>query len=358
MSIDFPTLLDSVDDIVWKTDEDGKIEYINSAVYRLLGYKPQDMIGSAAIFSDTTLPLGKMAEVEVVNRPGKPVRMETRRDIYFGPDRKPAGYYGVCRLLESADKSSDNEVCKELHERMQESEALLSHQSRLAQMGQLLSNVAHQWKQPLAEINALLLDMDNDFYHNKLDNKRFEWFFKQFEKITSFMGETIDSFEEFMTPSDNLELFDPSQTIFKALSLIESRLEKHGVEVETSINEQCMIVGSPKEFIHVLLVILNNAVDALQSRGTEGARIDILTRRTEFNEEAIFELFIKDNAGGIEPEAASRMFDPYFTTKFSSRGRGVGLYMAKMIVENRMQGRLELIDPIHSTFRLAFRVAA
>ncbi len=242
-----------------------------------------------------------------------------------------------------------------LRERNSENEALLSHQSRLAQMGQLLNNIAHQWKQPLAEINALLLDMDSDFYHGKLDGKRFEWYFAQFEKLTSFMGETIDGFQEFMTPSDTMELFDPARSVQKALSLIDSRIRKHNVSVQTDLHDSCRIVGSEKEFVHVLLVLLNNAVDALQNAETDRPNIDIVSRSAPFGESRLYELFIRDNAGGIAAETAHQMFDPYFTTKFRERGRGIGLYMAKMIVENRMQGRLELLDPVQTTFKLSFR---
>ncbi len=244
---------------------------------------------------------------------------------------------------------------KILREQNSEHEALLSHQSRLAQMGQLLNNIAHQWKQPLAEINALLLDMDSDFFHGKLDGKRFEWYFAQFEKLTAFMGETIDGFQEFMTPSETLELFDPARSVEKALSLIDSRLQKHGVAVETDLHDSCRIVGSEKEFVHVLLVLLNNAVDALQNGEAETPKIDIVSRSARFGESILYELFIRDNAGGIPAETVHQMFDPYFTTKFKERGRGIGLYMAKMIVENRMQGRLELLDPVQTTFKLSFR---
>lgn len=356
MKIDYMRLAEIADDILWQSDGYGKLLYINGSVTNLLGYRPEELLGETAPFSAPEIPLSNEIVVEISDKEGKIIYLGVKRFILFDADKNIAGFYGRCRPLEdSAPKKVD---CRRLQERMRESEAMLSHQSRLAQMGQLLSNIAHQWKQPLAEINALLLDMESDFSRNELGGDRFERYFERFENLTSFMGETIESFQEFMTPSETMELFDPVQSVESALSLIGSRLEKHSIKVETKIDDSCKIVGSKKEFVHVLLVILNNAVDALQKSETAPAKIEIVSRTSSLKGSVLYELFIRDNAGGVPAETVQQMFDPYFTTKFKERGRGIGLYMAKMIVENRMQGRLELIDPLVTTFRLSFKGAS
>ncbi len=346
-------LAESADEILWQSDNYGKLLYVNSSVTHLLGYLPEELIGDTAPFSAIEIPLGREVSIEISDKNGKSRHLGVKKSILFGADKNIAGFYGRCRVIK--DSVSKKDDCRQLHEKMRESEAMLSHQSRLAQMGQLLNNIAHQWKQPLAEINALLLDMESDFSRNKLSRQRFEHYFEQFENLTSFMGETIDSFQEFMTPSETMELFDPAQSVEKALSLIGSRLEKHSVKVEAKIDDSCKIVGSRKEFIHVLLVILNNAVDALQKSETSCPKVEIISRTSNLEGSVLYELFIRDNAGGVPAETVQQIFDPYFTTKFKERGRGIGLYMAKMIVENRMQGRLELIDPLITTFRLSFK---
>ncbi len=356
MKIEYMRLAESADDILWQSDSCGKLLYINGSVKNLLGYLPEELVGEAAPFSAPEIPLSNEVFVEAPDKEGNTLLLGVKKFILFDGDKNIAGFYGRCRLVE--DSAAKREDCRRLQERMRESEAMLSHQSRLAQMGQLLSNIAHQWKQPLAEINALLLNMEIDFSRNRLGRERFERYFDQFENLTSFMGETIESFQEFMTPSETMELFDPAQSVESALSLIGSRLEKHSVKVETKIDDSCKIVGSQKEFIHVLLVILNNAVDALQKSETAPAKIEIISRTSSLKGSVLYELFIRDNAGGVPAETVQQMFDPYFTTKFKERGRGIGLYMAKMIVENRMQGRLELIDPLVTTFRLSFKGAS
>ncbi len=243
----------------------------------------------------------------------------------------------------------------ELRRKVEEKRALLDHQNRLLQMGRLLENIAHQWKQPLAQINVLLLEMEMAFEQDGFDQKSFTAFFERIENLTHYMGETIENFQKYLSPKTALEVFDPRETVEKALAILQDPLQKKRILVETEWQESISIVGSSKDLLHVLLVILNNAIDVLTARNTCHPKITLrFTQRTkEENCECFLE--IADNGGGIDPKIAEHIFDPYFTTKFDSKGRGVGLYMARMIVENRMQGTLELIDMKTSTFLLTFR---
>lgn len=239
-----------------------------------------------------------------------------------------------------------------LQKENEEKQALLMHQTRLAQMGQLLNNIAHQWKQPLAELNALILDMDTDFSQNKLTKESFNCYFEQFEKITEFMGDTIKSFQEYTAPSKELTLIEPIKVLDEALIMLRSRIKEIGANVNIKRSNNVKIVGTRQDILHLFLVLINNSLDAFYYRKIQYPKIDITFKI--FTEEDIHrcEISVSDNAGGIEPHIAKQIFDPYFTTKFREKGRGIGLYIAKMIVENRMQGSLKLIDARKSLFKI------
>ncbi len=248
-------------------------------------------------------------------------------------------YIDITKLKEQEIKLKENE----------EKQALLMHQTRLAQMGQLLNNIAHQWKQPLAELNALILDMDTDFSQNRLTNERFNYYFEEFEKITEFMGDTIRSFQEYSTPSEELTLIKPEKILDEAVTMLHSRIKKIGAKIKITKNSNVKIVGTRQDILHLFLVFINNSLDAFYYRKTDDPKIDITFKKIETNR---CEISLSDNAGGIDPNIAKQIFDPYFTTKFREKGRGMGLYIAKMIVENRMQGSLKLVDAKKSLFKI------
>ncbi|WP_353662685.1 PAS domain S-box protein [Hydrogenimonas sp. SS33] len=266
--------------------------------------------------------------------------------IVYDYRRKPIGAKGVIQdVSESYRLHRENEV----------KQRLLMHQTRLAQMGQLLNNIAHQWKQPLAEINALLLNMDTDFRYGELDRQRFAHYYEQLEKTTAFMGETIETFQAYTIPHRETGPIAPSKALEKALSLLQSRIEKTGVSVNIRKRTQIRTIGTYQETVQVFLVLLNNALDAFETRSTRNPKIDIDIRERREGTENRCLITLCDNAGGISPDIAEEIFDPYFTTKFRDKGHGIGLYIAKMIVENLMQGSLSLADERKSLFRIELK---
>jgi PAS domain S-box-containing protein len=335
--------------------------------YRIFGYTPSEQPISFETFLQHIIPeerekLHRALEHATENRDsefnivytihkkdGTKAVLHSSAYLIYDFQQQPLWMKGVVQdITESYRLQKENEA----------KQALLMHQTRLAQMGRLLNNIAHQWKQPLAGLNALLLDMDTDYRHGKLDEKRFNWYFEQFEKVTGFMGDTIETFQEYTTPSKELTLIEPAEALDEALTLLRSRIEEVGAKVDIRCRTCIKTVGTKQDIVHLFLVLLNNALDALDARQTPNPKIEILIKTYEDGEENRCEISIRDNAGGIAPDVAKQMFDPYFTTKFKEKGRGIGLYMAKMIVENRMQGTLRLAEAKKSLFKIVLKGVA
>ncbi|BDY13607.1 PAS domain-containing sensor histidine kinase [Hydrogenimonas cancrithermarum] len=332
--------------------------------YRIFGYTPMEQPISFETFFQHIVPEDRERLLQALERAtenrdsefnivytirkkdGTEAILHSSAHLIYDFQQRPHWMKGVVQdITQSHRLQKENEA----------KQALLMHQTRLAQMGRLLNNIAHQWKQPLAELNALLLDMDTDYHHGTLDEKRFNWYFEQFEKVTGFMGDTIETFHEYTTPSKELTLIEPAEALDEALALLRSRIEEVGAKVEIRHRTCVKTVGTKQDMVHLFLVLLNNALDALDARQTKNPQIEIFIKTYRSEKESRCEISICDNAGGITPEVAKQMFDPYFTTKFKEKGRGIGLYMAKMIVENRMQGTLKLADAEKSLFKIILK---
>ena len=227
------------------------------------------------------------------------------------------------------------EVQKQLLE-LREKDKLLIAQSKLAAVGETLAHIAHQWKQPLAQINSVVASIEADFEEGKLDGVQLERRLNEIEKLTFYMSDTIESFNTYLQPSKGQEVFGAREALDDAVALVQGLLESKQITLKINMKASYRVQGVKKEFVQALLVILNNAKDILIERASASKEIRIAIYREESN---VF-LDIVDNAGGIEAQYLERIFDPYFTTKPHSQGTGHGLCMAKLIVEKSMHGEL------------------
>ncbi len=231
----------------------------------------------------------------------------------------------------------EEEVKKQLLE-LREKDQLLIAQSKLAAVGETLAHIAHQWKQPLSQINSVVVNIDADFENKKLTKKLLEEHLNEIEKLTSYMADTIQSFNNYLQPNQEKEIFSIQEAFEDSFELVYRLFESQQIVCQIDIVNNSRVKGVKKEFVQALLVILNNAKDILVERDIKDKRIDISIYTK--NNKAIIE--IEDNAGGISSKYFDKIFDPYFTTKPHSQGTGHGLCMAKMIVEKSMHGNLNV----------------
>ena len=217
---------------------------------------------------------------------------------------------------------------------LREKDKLLIAQSKLAAVGESLAHISHQWKQPLSQINSIVANIDADFEDKKLDGKKLDEHLSEIEKLTFYMSDTIESFNNYLQPNKEKEVFSIKEAFDDAFSLVYKLLESKQVECRFELIEDSFIEGVKKEFVQAILVILNNAKDVLVDNKVKNPKINICIKKEE--NKGILEL--SDNGGGVEEEYLQKIFDPYFTTKSYSKGTGHGLCMAQMIVEKTMHG--------------------
>ncbi|MFA7403246.1 MAG: PAS domain S-box protein [Pelobacteraceae bacterium] len=221
-------------------------------------------------------------------------------------------------------------------EDLRKQEHILIQQNRQAAMGEMIGNIAHQWRQPLNTL-GLLTQRFGFFYGSPNFNKEFvDTSVAKSMEIIQYMSRTIDDFRNFFSPEREMVEFSVNEAVSKALSLVEANFKEHGINIERLEREEFIASGYPNEYAQVMLNILINARDAISARTIQNPRLKI----TIWAENGASVVTIGDNAGGIPEEYIDKIFDPYFTTKGPQQGTGVGLFMSKAIIENNMGGRL------------------
>lgn len=227
---------------------------------------------------------------------------------------------------------------RETVDELRRKDKMLLIQSRQAVMGEMLSIIAHQWRQPLNILGLLAQDLELALESGGLSGDHVKGNVQRTLEIINQMSKTIDDFRYFYKSDAEEVQFRALDVMEKALSLIEGSLNEYGIRVGVSQTGDPVITGSPSRFIQVLLNILLNARDALTTRKIENPAISIDTRAE--NGKAV--VTISDNAGGIPTEHLDSIFEPYFSTKGPMHGAGIGLFMCKTIVEKNMGGRLSV----------------
>lgn len=210
-------------------------------------------------------------------------------------------------------------------------------QTKLAQMGEMIGNISHQWRQPLSEINAISMKIYSQFKANKMTLCVLDKDIEKIENITEYMSDTIGDFTNFFKKDKYKKRFLLKQSIQTALKLFGSCSKKYKINIILDVPE-IMLETYEGELVQVVIAILQNAKDAIQIKNTENGYIKIVAKK----EQKMVVIEISDNGGGIPADVISRIFEPYFTTKFKSQGVGVGLYMSNMIMSKSIGGTIDV----------------
>ncbi|UFS72251.1 PAS domain-containing protein [Geomonas sp. RF6] len=232
-------------------------------------------------------------------------------------------------------------LTREIEERMQTVEALrerdqlLVHQSRLAAMGEMINNIAHQWRQPLNVISLIIQEMPLMYEQGEFTETYLHARVDQAKAVIAYMSQTIEDFRSFFRPSMEKAVFRVRDLLDKTLALVAETLEKCGIKVELEEIGEPSMYGYLSECSQVLLNILLNSRDAFLECRRETACV-IRIRAVAAGSRTI--VTIADNAGGIPEVIIGKIFEPYFTTKGPEKGTGIGLFMAKTIIEKHMNG--------------------
>lgn len=269
--------------------------------------------------------------------------------------------YGFDKILKELDESneklkkSQNEL-EELNKNLQlkiekeiklklikereanEKERILAHQSKHASMGEMIGNIAHQWRQPLTELSSILINMQLHFERNKLTKEKFDTKTHEANEQIVFMSKTIDDFRNFFSSGKQKETIHISEIINSVSNLMCASLKNNNIKYNVDIKDDFRVYCYPNEISQAFLNIISNAKDIILEKSVQHASISIVTYHKD--EKSV--VSIEDNAGGIQVSPIDKIFEPYFSTKQAKSGTGIGLYMTKTIIEKNNNGKIEI----------------
>lgn len=247
-------------------------------------------------------------------------------------------------ICESFDNKEELEYLndnleKKVHEEVESSrlkDRMLFQQSKLAALGEMLNNIAHQWRQPLNTISVVISKIYLNSKTEKLTPQMLEDDIKKLRELIQHMSSTIDDFKDFFKPDKEKVLFPLYKSIEESIRINDGGLANKEIEFHVDCPSDIVLNSFKKELSHVLLVLINNAKDAIIQREIEHGAITIKA----YAQEHYIIIEVSDNGGGVKEEQLGHIFDPFFTTKEPTGGSGTGLYMSKQIIEQSMQGSI------------------
>ena len=373
--------------IVSKTDIDGIITFVNDEFCKISGYSYDELIGqnhnivrhpdiptsnfenlwntilSKKSYKATVKNLTKDKKTVYLNTTITPILDDNENIIEFIAIRYDVtAEVELKKRLEQKDKELEElnknlelrvkaqtkqlkELNKTLEQRVleeikknEEKQKLLFWQSRMASLGQMLANIAHQWRQPLTELNLTLFNMKKaSLNHNE---KKIEDFYKQSKNLISSMSITIEDFTNFFNPLKQKKNFEIKNAIIKSLTILKKTIEQENIKIKVDVPIKYKVLGMSNELSQVIINLIQNAKDAFIQNNIQNKEIFITLKEEQISNKKYALLEIKDNAGGIKDENIDKIFEPYFTTKHKSQGTGLGLFMSKMIVEKSLEGEI------------------
>ena len=325
-------IIESSANAIIAIDKERRVQTYNRMAEKIFGYTKSEMIGKDSLhkivsekfyedherglesflISGTLKHSGEMLESEAKDKSGRvfPVR------IYFGKTGDKENVSVVASIQDiGKEKLRDT---------------IVQQQAKFAALGEMVAIIAHQWRQPLAQLNFNCM-----YIRKKLTDEELKREINKNEEIIAFMSETITSFEDFYRDSKN-EWFHPEQSIRQALRLIESLIKLNRIELTEEIETEKKIFGRVNILAQVVLSVLQNMVDIIRQREIREPTIRI--RLEAIGNEEI-RLSIEDNAGGISADPIEEIFEPFKSRK-STPSTGIGLYMARLIVEDKFGGSI------------------
>ena len=307
--------------------EDGFIKSVNKSLLNILNYDDSDeLIGNLA--TGILIPTSTKKYIEYNSKMFQEISLITKNATIIPAIVKikdikiDSHEYKMVSVLDMSD--------------LKEKESMLLEQSRLAAMGEMISIIAHQWRQPLNAIASITTRLKMNIKMNKLEPELVDEKTDEISNYLQYMSKTIDDFRNFFEPTKNKTFVSLNEIVNDSLKIVGNSFENRNIDLQIEKKELSSIYLYKNELIQVVLNILNNARDAYDSKDIENKAVSI-----KYTEDEKFQtIFIQDNAGGIPQEILQKIFEPYFSTKNRKNGTGLGLYICKSIVEKYSNGEL------------------
>nr|WP_321267950.1 ATP-binding protein [uncultured Sulfurimonas sp.] len=350
LELKYKKILENISDWIWEVNADGVYTYCSENVYNYLGYKAQDVVGKTPFdfMSDKEasrmsmildLHLKNKSDIKNlenihIHKSGHEVVVVTNAIAIFDKENNIIGYQGT-------DKDISN--IKKTEKKLQENQKILAQQLKMAQMGEMLSMIAHQWRQPLGAISSASIDLQIkleldyfDFGEEKKYDKFKNYFFEKLKNINKNVQNlttTIDDFKNFYKPNKESIISQPKDIVLESLNMMNLIFDnKINIIQEHRANKNVRVYYN--EMIQTILNIVKNSQDNFIQKNLNNGIIQIITDANTIT--------ICDNGGGIPEDIMDKIFNPYFSTKEDNMGTGLGLYMSKIIVEKHHEGSIKV----------------
>lgn len=246
-------------------------------------------------------------------------------------------FYPTSRKIKEHTRELEQRVREEV-EKNRQKDWQLSQQTRLAQMGEMIDMIAHQWHQPINAISQLNTQLELEAVFGSATKESTLAKTAQISSIISYLSDTIKDFREFFKPTKEKNFVDSSEIIQSVLNITKNSLKVHNIEIRQNYISHANLFTYANELKQVLLSIISNALAILMEREIQGAYVEIKT----YIQGPYFIFELSDNGGGIDESIITKIFDANFTTRESNGGSGLGLYIGKTIIEEHCGGKLNV----------------
>ena len=332
-------LLDTIPNPIYYKNIDGKFLGCNLSFASLVGSTRNEIIGKTAFdfFTYEVASKNTAIDKELLQT----FSTSTSEFTYYTQSNEMKHIILNKAVYKNIDGTVGGIVCimDDITERVQQKQFLIQ-QSKLAEMGDMIAAIAHQWNEPLVELSALVQDIQTSYLLNELKDVDVKDFVNDSMVQIKYMSRTLNDFRNFLKPSTTKKLFSISKTLNEINEIIGKQVFYSNINMNFNYkneNEELLIYGYENEFKQVLLNLINNAKNKIIEKEEElnkKYKIDVNIQRCKnYNT-----IEIIDNAGAIDENIINSIFQPYFTTK--KDGTGLGLYMAKVIIEDKMKGTI------------------
>ena len=322
--LEFETIFNTSKDGIAILDKESHFINFNQAYLEMTGFTREELMGKSCI--ELTAPEDKQRSTEALALIFKVGYIENYQKTCIVKDNKRIVINMSVSLL--PDKNRILIVTKDIT-----ALKLLEEQSKLASMGEMIGNIAHQWRQPLSVISTGATGMKVQKEYGLLDDKTFNETCDSINENVQYLSKTIDDFRNFIKGDVSFKLVLVSEVLEDTLNLLKASLSNNYIKLILSIEDDLQINANKNELQQALINIINNAKDALIENTEESDRMIFIS--TKSLDDTSLELKICDNGGGIPPSIIERIFEPYFTTKHQSNGTGLGLSMSHKIITQR-----------------------
>lgn len=332
-------LLDTIPNPIYYKNIEGKFLGCNTSFSNLVNSSRNEIIGKTAFdfFPLNVASKNTQIDQELLNT----FATSTSEFTFYTPSNEMKHIILNKAVYKNIDGSVGGIVCimDDMTERVQQKQFLIQ-QSKLAEMGDMVAAIAHQWNEPLVELSALVQDIQTSYLLNELKDMEVKDFVNDSMVQIKYMSRTLSDFRNFLKPSTKKKLFSISKALTEINEIIGKQVFYSNIQMSFNYkneNEELLIYGYENEFKQVLLNLINNAKNKIVEKDfdySKKAKIDINIQRTSTHN--IIE--IADDGGKIDESIIDSIFEPYFSTK--PNGTGIGLYMAKVIIEDKMRGTI------------------